>query len=177
MFRFYTLSCSIMLSVLAFSEDRWPASSSVSHNIHEFFTTPNGVIGLSLFTTYGVHVISSLLFLDPLHVLTSLPQYALLMTSYINILDVYAFCHLHGVYSWWDWDEVQPRRKDPGTWASIDRMDMDPDVGFQNVIKRGLSPYRESSVMPRHSLESKYLFRTYLITFWIFWFLDTTNLR
>ena len=49
--------------------------------------------------TYGLYLISSILFLDPWHMLTSFIQYLLLLPSYVNILLIYAFCNLHDV-SW-----------------------------------------------------------------------------
>jgi chitin synthase len=44
-------------------------------------------------------MISSFLACDPLHLLTSFLQYLLLAPTYINILNIYAFCNLHD-FSW-----------------------------------------------------------------------------
>jgi chitin synthase len=49
--------------------------------------------------TYGLYLVSSLLYFDPWHMLTSFVQYLLLLPSYVNILLIYAFCNLHDV-SW-----------------------------------------------------------------------------
>lgn len=49
--------------------------------------------------TYGLYLISSILYFDPWHMLTSFVQYLLLLPSYVNILLIYAFCNLHDV-SW-----------------------------------------------------------------------------
>lgn len=49
--------------------------------------------------TYGLYLISSLLYFEPWHMLTSFVQYLLLLPSYVNILLIYAFCNLHDV-SW-----------------------------------------------------------------------------
>ncbi|KAK4685228.1 chitin synthase, partial [Tremellales sp. Uapishka_1] len=54
---------------------------------------------LSLAATYGLYIISSLFALDPWHMVTSFIQYLLLAPSYINVLNVYAFCNVHDV-SW-----------------------------------------------------------------------------
>lgn len=54
---------------------------------------------VSLLATYGVYLISSLLACDPLHLITSFLQYLLLAPTYINILNIYAFCNLHD-FSW-----------------------------------------------------------------------------
>ena len=54
---------------------------------------------VSLLATYGVYLISSILACDPLHLITSFLQYLLLAPTYINILNIYAFCNLHD-FSW-----------------------------------------------------------------------------
>jgi hypothetical protein len=61
----------------------------------------DGPVGLiaDIQATYGLYLISSILFLDPWHMLTSFIQYLLLLPSYVNILLIYAFCNLHDV-SW-----------------------------------------------------------------------------
>jgi len=54
---------------------------------------------ISLLCTYALYFISSLMFLDPWHVFTSMLQYVLLSPSYVNIMNVYAFCNTHDI-SW-----------------------------------------------------------------------------
>lgn len=54
---------------------------------------------ISMASTYGLYILSSLLYLDPWHMVTSLVQYLLLLPTYVNILNVYAFCNTHDV-SW-----------------------------------------------------------------------------
>ncbi|KAG0324643.1 Chitin synthase, class 1 [Podila horticola] len=54
---------------------------------------------LSLLSTYGLYILMSILYMDPWHMITSFVQYMLLMPSYVNILNVYAFCNTHDV-SW-----------------------------------------------------------------------------
>ncbi|KAF9398393.1 Chitin synthase, class 1 [Mortierella sp. AD011] len=54
---------------------------------------------LSLISTYGLYILMSLLYMDPWHMITSFVQYLFMMPSYINILNVYAFCNTHDV-SW-----------------------------------------------------------------------------
>ncbi|RSH88864.1 Chitin synthase, class 2 [Saitozyma podzolica] len=56
-------------------------------------------LALSLMATYGLYLISSLLYFEPWHMITSFAQYLLLLPSYVNILLIYAFCNLHDV-SW-----------------------------------------------------------------------------
>ncbi|SGY19437.1 BQ5605_C014g07647 [Microbotryum silenes-dioicae] len=54
-------------------------------------------IVISLLATYGIWLLASLIFLDPAHMFTSLVQYMLLAPSYINIINVYAFCNVQDV--------------------------------------------------------------------------------
>jgi chitin synthase len=52
---------------------------------------------VSLAATYLLYFIVSFLFLDPWHMFTSFVQYLLLTPTYINILNVYAFCNTHDI--------------------------------------------------------------------------------
>jgi len=52
---------------------------------------------LSLLSTYGLYIVMSVLYFDPWHMITSFLQYLFMMPSYVNILNVYAFCNTHDV--------------------------------------------------------------------------------
>lgn len=54
---------------------------------------------VSLLSTYGLWLISSLLMFDPWHMVTSFIQYLALTPTYVNVLNVYAFCNTHDI-SW-----------------------------------------------------------------------------
>ncbi|KAI8338477.1 glycosyltransferase family 2 protein [Chlamydoabsidia padenii] len=54
---------------------------------------------LSVAATYAIYLVSSLIFFDPWHMLTSFVQYIFMTPSYINILNSFAFCNTHDV-SW-----------------------------------------------------------------------------
>ncbi|MBE3042142.1 hypothetical protein IMZ48_06090 [Candidatus Bathyarchaeota archaeon] len=54
---------------------------------------------ISVLATYGVWFFASLIMFDPWHMFTSLVQYVLLTPTYVNVLNVYAFCNTHDV-SW-----------------------------------------------------------------------------
>ncbi|TYJ58028.1 hypothetical protein B9479_001120 [Cryptococcus floricola] len=56
-------------------------------------------LALSLMATYGLYLVSSILYFEPWHMLTSFVQYLLLLPSYVNILLIYSMCNLHDV-SW-----------------------------------------------------------------------------
>ena len=52
---------------------------------------------VSMASTYVLYLLVSILFLDPWHMFTSFFQYLLLTPTYINILNVYAFCNTHDI--------------------------------------------------------------------------------
>lgn len=52
---------------------------------------------ISLLATYGLYILSSLFYMDPWHMITSFVQYLFLLPTYVNILNVYAFCNIHDV--------------------------------------------------------------------------------
>jgi len=56
-------------------------------------------IVMSLASTYGLYLVASIMYLEPWHMMTSFLQYIFLQPSFVNILNVYAFCNLHDV-SW-----------------------------------------------------------------------------
>lgn len=69
-------------------------------NINQLFT--NQVfytLIVSVMSTFGIWLIASIVMFDPWHMITSFVQYMLLTPTYINVLNVYAFCNTHDV-SW-----------------------------------------------------------------------------
>ncbi|GAA5888502.1 hypothetical protein JCM5296_000654 [Sporobolomyces johnsonii] len=56
-------------------------------------------IVISLASTYGCYVLSSLIAGDPWHLVTSMAQYMLFSPIYINLLNIFAFSNLHD-FSW-----------------------------------------------------------------------------
>ena len=110
---------------------------------------------------------------------TSFPQYLLLMSSYQNILNVYAFCNWHDV-SWGtkgsDKADVLPSaqttKTGDGKAAVIEEPDKpqaDIDSQFEVTVRRALTPYVEPKVVEKKTLEDSYKsFRTRLIIVWIF---------
>jgi chitin synthase len=73
---------------LALKEFNW--TSIIKNQI--FYT-----LIISLASTYVLWFVVSFLFFDPWHMFTSFMQYLLLTPTYINILNVYAFCNTHDI--------------------------------------------------------------------------------
>ncbi|ORZ14903.1 glycosyltransferase family 2 protein [Lobosporangium transversale] len=85
----------------------WLTYLGISRALVSGQTTLAAVIGdstfrnviLSLASTYGLYLISSVLYMEPWHMVTSSIQYLCMVPSYVNVLNVYAFCNTHDV-SW-----------------------------------------------------------------------------
>lgn len=144
-----------------------------------FSSTSSGIILIALAATFGLYFVASFMYLDPWHMFTSFPQYLLVMSSYVNILNVYAFSNWHDV-SWGtkgsDKAEALPSAKTTkeadGKAAIIEEPDKpqaDIDQQFEVTVKRALAEYKPPVVIEKKTLEDSYKsFRTRLVSTWIF---------
>jgi chitin synthase len=148
--------------------------------LKSFFSSSGaGIIIIALAATFGLYFVASFMYADPWHMFTSFPAYMVLQSSYINILNVYAFSNWHDV-SWGtkgsDKADALPSAKttkDEGTKDAvieeIDKPQADIDSQFEATVKRALTPYVAPVEHDEKSLEDSYKsFRTRLVTFWIF---------
>ncbi|KAI9735878.1 MAG: Chitin synthase, class 2 [Cirrosporium novae-zelandiae] len=144
-----------------------------------FSTSSSGVIIIALAATFGLYFVASFMYMDPWHMFTSFPQYLLLMSSYTNILNVYAFCNWHDV-SWGTkgsdkadaLPSAQTKQGGDGKAKVIEEPDKpqaDIDSQFEQTVKRALTPYVAKEEIEKKTLEDSYKsFRTKLVLFWIF---------
>lgn len=144
-----------------------------------FSSSSSGIILIALAATFGLYFVASFMYLDPWHMFTSFPQYLCLMSSYINILNVYAFSNWHDV-SWGtkgsDKADVLPSAQTTKTGdgkAAIieepDKPQADIDSQFEVTVKRALAEYHPPVIIEKKTLEDSYKsFRTRLVTAWIF---------
>jgi len=180
--RLYTLVSSFFLVGLAFSKGSFPHANGVLDYIGQFVVSTNGVLTIALISVFGVYVFASLLYLDPWHLITSFFQYLVMATSYINVINVYAFCNWHDV-SWGtkgaDKADSLPsaqttKKSDTEGGASIEVLEYelpqaDIDSKFEKVVKRALAKYQPPKKNGKTSLDDAYKnFRTKLIITWIF---------
>lgn len=138
-----------------------------------------GVLLLALFTIYGMYYLASFMYLDPWHMFHSYPYYLLLMSTYINILMVYAFNNWHDV-SWGtkgsDKAEALPSavivKDDKGEGPVIEEVEKpqeDIDSQFEQTVRRALAPFKEEPEDDQPDLEDGYKsFRTGLVSSWLF---------
>ena len=181
--QFYVIILSMYLVVHAFTS---PTSTDIDVDdgakkfLNSFFGSSGpGIILIAVAATFGLYFVASFLYLDPWHMFTSFGQYLVLMTSYINILMVYAFSNWHDV-SWGtkgsDKAEALPSaqttKTSDGKATVIEEVDLpqaDIDSQFEQTVKRALTPFVAPKEDSKKTLEDSYKsFRTRLVTFWIF---------
>ena len=141
-------------------------------------TNAGGIVIVALVTIYGLNFIASFLYLDPWHMFHSFPQYLVLMSTYINILMVYAFNNWHDV-SWGtkgsDKAEALPSahiskgEKNEAVVEEIDKPQEDIDSQFEQTVRRALEPFKEEDEVEARDIEDSYKsFRTGLVISWLF---------
>ena len=178
----YIIILSAFLVVQAFQN---PLSEQINlDNTHDalesFFggSSAAGVILVALVTIYGLYFLASFMYLDPWHMFHSYPYYMILMSTYINILMVYAFNNWHDV-SWGtkgsDKNESLPSaavtkgEKDEAVVEEIDKPQEDIDQQFEQTVRRALAPYKDDEKPEPKDLEDSYKsFRTMLVVLWLF---------
>ncbi|KAJ5646223.1 hypothetical protein N7490_002595 [Penicillium lividum] len=148
----------------AIKTETWNASAS-------------NMVLISIVCTYGVHVVTSLLYMDPWHVLTSSwAHYAGIICS-TNIMMVYAFCNWHDV-------SLGTPVKDKGdklpeaqitkegksrVIEEVERPQVDIDSIFEVTVKRALAPFEAPPDEESKSMDDSYkFFRTNLVLLWAF---------
>ncbi|KAJ3358961.1 Chitin synthase, class 2 [Allomyces javanicus] len=52
---------------------------------------------IALGSTYGMYIVSSVLYREPWHMITCFLQYLLLLPCYVNVLQIYAYCNISDV--------------------------------------------------------------------------------
>lgn len=176
----YVLMLAFYLVVKAFSE---PIGEQISTDsagafFSSFFSSENvaGVIMLALITIYGLNFLASFIYLDPWHMFNSFPQYLVLMSTYINILMVYAFCNWHDV-SWGtkgsDAASALPsahvvKDKNETVVEELERTQDDIDNRFKQTVYRALEKHEETEEVVKKDTEDSYKsFRTGLVITWI----------
>lgn len=176
----YILILSGYLVISAFQPQNLPTGQNAGDALKAMFTGQSeiAIIILALLATFGLYYIASFMYLDPWHMFHSFPAYMVLMSTYINILMVYAFNNWHDV-SWGtkgsDKAEALPAAqivKDEKGEAAIEEIDKpqeDIDSQFEATVKRALTPFKPEEEVESKDLEDSYKsFRTSLVIMWLF---------
>ncbi|QSZ36765.1 hypothetical protein DSL72_006648 [Monilinia vaccinii-corymbosi] len=131
---------------------------------------------ISLASTYVLWFISAFIFFDPWHMFTCFVQYLLLTPTYINILNVYAFCNTHDIT--WGTKGDDKVEKLPSAIIKADgKVDVDipTDDGDLNAQYESEMRKIESKALPEkrhHTVEERQedyykWFRSSVVLFWL----------
>lgn len=132
---------------------------------------------VSLASTYAMWLVVSIIFLDPWHMFTSFIQYLLMTPTYINILNVYAFCNTHDI-TWGTKGDTKPEKL-PSVNTKADGKaeihaptdDADLNTQYEAELKtfsvKYVEPKKETSAADKQ--EDYYKgFRSGVVLFWMF---------
>src|SRR5436190_5622929 len=106
------------------------------------------ILIVSLLSTYILYFLVSFLFFDPWHMFTYFIQYLILTPTYINILNVYAFCNTHDV-SWGTKGDDKP--------PTLGTVEAKPGAKFEINI-----PEKEVDLNSQYENEIRMLSTTYV---------------
>ncbi|KAJ7139674.1 glycosyltransferase family 2 protein [Mycena epipterygia] len=173
----YLLVCSFWLTATAFAGI--PKALAANNNaILAFFEPPIGPLAAAMLSTFGIYFFASFLYGDPWHMFSSFLQYLCLAPSFINVLNVFAFCNLHDV-SWGtkgsDKADALPSvssRKSLGadapTVEDTTNVQEDIDAAFKATVSRALTKIQSNEVAEKPTLDdSNRTFRTRLVAVWM----------
>ncbi|GAA5981736.1 hypothetical protein JCM11641_004230 [Rhodosporidiobolus odoratus] len=175
-FSLYLIFNTVILTIKAFCPVSALIAKSDGSSISIFLGSTYGPIFAGLAGTFGVYILSALLYLEPWHLLHSMPQYLLIAPSFTNILNVYAFCNLHDV-SWGtkgsDKVEALPsaKSKSDGEEKVVEtheKMQEDIDYTFKATVLRAVEPFEEEEeINTPTSEDTNKTFRTRFICLWL----------
>jgi chitin synthase len=140
---------------------------------------------VSLASTYVMWLVVSIIFLDPWHMFTSFIQYILMTPTYINILNVYAFCNTHDI-SWGTKGDDKAEKLPSVTTKADGKADIhaptdDADLNsqYETELRNFSTKYVEPKKIPsaQDKQEDYYKgFRSSVVLFWMFCNLALTAL-
>ncbi|ETN41417.1 chitin synthase 2 [Cyphellophora europaea CBS 101466] len=131
---------------------------------------------VSLGSTYVLWFVSSCLFLDPWHMFTCFLQYIVLTPTYINVLNIYAFCNTHDI-SWGtkgdDKAEKLPTvqmKPDGNVEVMIPQDDGDLNAQYEaELLRFATKPEKEVKIQSAAEKQEDYYksFRSNVVVIWM----------
>ncbi|KAI5480781.1 chitin synthase, glycosyltransferase family 2 protein [Pseudohyphozyma bogoriensis] len=159
-FALYLIFMTLILTVKAFCPIGEALKNSSGNALSVFLGSTYGPIFAGIAGTFGVYVLSSLLYLEPWHLFHSMPQFLLIAPSFTNILNVYAFCNLHDATSKKDGKDV--------TVEVQEKMQEDIDLTFKDTVLRAVAPFDDVEEVEKPNMDDQNkTFRTRFICFWL----------
>ncbi|PLW33278.1 hypothetical protein PCASD_09776 [Puccinia coronata f. sp. avenae] len=181
-FAIYLLAMTLFLTAKAFCPINIQldeAHTTGTSQASVFMSTTYGPIFAGLAGTFGIYIVSSILYMDPWHLLHSMIPYLFIAVSFTNILNVYAFCNLHDV-SWGtkgsDKAESLPSvsstttAKDDGgrVVEDIRRDQSELDADFKETVARAMQPLTSVDQVEKPTADDlDKTFRTRFISIWL----------
>ena len=152
------------LSIQAFSEARCSIPEGVFETVKQLLQTPRGTLLLSLIATWHTYAVPLLFYCDPWY---SFPQHVQVITAYINIIDVCAFCGIKGDVG--SLRTPTSKRDDAAVDSERWAPEVDIEFYFSLVVKRALSNKKSAKGKSPITRVDVWL-RTYLFCAWILWY-------
>jgi len=131
---------------------------------------------VSLASTYVLWFVASFLFFDPWHMFTCFIQYIVLTPTYINVLNIYAFCNTHDITWGTKGDDkaekLQSVNVKPGGMVDvlIPQDDGDLNAQYQSELKKfATKPPKEVRIQTAADKQEDYYksFRSNVVTVWM----------
>lgn len=138
----------------------------------EFFS-----IIVSLSSTFVMWLVASLISFDPWHMFTCFVQYMLLTPTYINVLNVYAFCNTHDITWGTKGDDKAEKLPSahlkPGGKVDVNIPQDDGDLNAQyeaELARFAQKPPKEEKVISEEEKQADYYkgFRSAVVLVWVF---------
>jgi chitin synthase len=164
---------SVFLTVKSIQTEVDSGSFNVSTIFHnsEFFA-----LIVSLASTYVLWFVASILFFDPWHMVTCFLQYIILTPTYINVLNIYAFCNTHDI-TWGTKGDDKPEKLPSATVKPGGKVDVqipqdDGDLNAQyeaELVKFRNKPLKVKANVSAESKQEDYYksFRSGVVLVWI----------
>lgn len=126
-------------------------------------------------STYALYFLASFLYFEPWHMFTSFVQYILLSPSYINVLNIYAFCNIDDI-SWGTKGDTgasdlgAAKVREDGTFdVNIPILKEEINQSYLNQLEKIKKPIEEPDSKPETSNEDYYAFiRSMTVLIWMF---------
>jgi chitin synthase len=169
-------------------KDRTAASDGKNYGYISTFYTDIGrlTVWITCASVFGVYYGIAFIYFDPWFMFTSYPQYLFVMSSYTNIINIYAFSNAHDV-SWGQKTTQKYSKRTSTTYENsveqnnakrlspvvkeADEPQVDIDAHFEQTVKRALAPpfLNKNSKSANTTLEDKFRqYRTMLIALYAF---------
>ncbi|TID28187.1 hypothetical protein CANINC_002620 [Pichia inconspicua] len=134
---------------------------------------------IAILSTYLLYLFGFIIYMQPIHMLTSFVQYLLLSPAYVNVLNIYAFCNIHDI-TWGTKGQdksndlgiaIKGRKRDDELEIVIPTTKFQIDDGYSKMVKQLVTPaMAENSSIDEDEQNRFYFafFRSMTVLVWMF---------